>query len=37
MRPGERSNSADAKGSEEGGGGGAAGTGAETFPLQPVM
>jgi len=33
----ERNNSADTKVSEEGGGGGAPGTGAETFPLQLVM
>jgi len=33
----ERNNSADTKISEEGGGGRAPGTGAESFPLQPMM
>jgi len=32
----ERNNSAETKVSEEGGGGGAPGTGADIFPLQPV-
>jgi len=37
LRRSERSNSADTKVSEEGGGGGARDAGAESFPLQSVM